>query len=262
MTTKPGPRSSASSRPRAAARAATAKAKPKVKAKAKPKVNPKAKSKPAPPKAKAATASHSSSGASTKSERCSWARSTPLYESYHDEEWGVPHGDDRLMFEKLTLEAFQSGLSWITILRKRDNFRKAFDNFDAAKIARYGKRDFNRLMNDEGIVRNRLKIEATISNAAVIVELTRRQSFAGYLWGFLPEGPIINERQSMADVPGQTELSKAISKALKKDGFRFVGPTTMYAFMQSMGMVNDHVMSCPRYRPCAKAQRAFKRPTA
>jgi DNA-3-methyladenine glycosylase I len=193
-------------------------------------------------------------------QRCWWVGDNPLYEKYHDEEWGVPHSDDRLMFEKLTLEAFQSGLSWITILRKRDNFRKAFHNFDAKKVAAYGKKDFDRLMNDTGIVRNRLKIEATISNAGVFVELTRHQSFAKYLWGFLEDGPIVNERKSKGEVPGQTPLSISISKALKKDGFRFVGPTTVYAFMQSMGMVNDHLISCPRYHPCAKAQRAFKPP--
>ena len=194
--------------------------------------------------------------------RCDWVGNNELYEKYHDAEWGVPHADDRLMFEKLTLESFQSGLSWITILKKRDNFRKAFHNFDARKIARYGDKDFDRLMNDAGIVRNRLKIEATISNAKVFLELTKRQSFASFLWGFMQDGPLIHKRKTMSEVPGQTELSKEISKALKKEGFRFVGPTTVYAFMQSMGMVNDHTVSCARYKPCAKLQRAFKRPTS
>ena len=166
------------------------------------------------------------------------------------------------MFEKLTLEAFQSGLSWITILRKRDNFRKAFHNFDVRKIARYEQKDFDRLMNDTGIVRNRLKIEATISNAKAVLELSKRQSLSSFLWGFMEDGPILHERNSLAEVPSQTDLSKTISKALKREGFRFVGPTTVYAFMQSMGMVNDHVIGCPRHKACAKAQRAFKRPVS
>ena len=192
--------------------------------------------------------------------RCSWAAKDPLYIDYHDNEWGIPQADDRILFEKLILEGFQAGLSWITILRKREDFRKAFHNFDPAKIARYGKRDIARLMKDEGIVRNRRKIEATIDNAKAYLELTKQQSLASFIWGFLPDGPIIHRRRSMKEVPGQTELSVAISKALKNQGFRFVGPTTVYAFMQSMGMVNDHVTNCPRHKACSQAQRKFKIP--
>lgn len=202
----------------------------------------------------------STEAAAKNSGRCGWAGSDPLYIDYHDKEWGLPQADDRILFEKLVLEGFQAGLSWITILRKRDNFRRAFHQFDASKIAGYGKRDITRLMNDETIVRNRLKIEAAIANAKAYLALTSRQSFASFIWDFLPDGPIINARQSMADVPAATELSTTISKALKARGFRFVGPTTVYAFMQSMGLVNDHLTSCRRYRPCASLQRNFRPP--
>lgn len=192
--------------------------------------------------------------------RCPWAGTDPLYARYHDEEWGVPKADDRALFEKLVLEGFQSGLSWITILRKRENFRRAFDGFDPEKIARYGAKDIERLLADPGIVRNRLKVEATIDNARAYLKLAGRQSFASFLWAFLPDGPIINRRGGMDKVPATTEHSLRISKALKKEGFRFVGPTTVYAFMQSVGMVNDHLTSCHRHGPCAELQRAFKLP--
>lgn len=190
--------------------------------------------------------------------RCPWAGSDPLYTRYHDEEWGVPKTDDRALFEKLVLEGFQSGLSWITILRKRENFRRAFDGFDPEKIAGYGADDIGRLLADPGIVRNRLKVEATIDNARAFLNLAERQSLSSFLWEFLPDGPIVNSRGGMDKVPATTEHSVRISKALKKEGFRFVGPTTVYAFMQSVGMVNDHLTSCHRHGPCAELQRAFQ----
>jgi len=192
--------------------------------------------------------------------RCPWVGiEDPEYARYHDEEWGVPKLDDRELFEKLVLEGFQSGLSWLTILKKRPNFRKAFDGFDAKRIASYSDDDIARLMSDAGIVRNRMKIEATISNACAFLELTSRQSFAEFLWGFVDGAPIINTHSSFAEVPPQTELSKRLSKALKAEGFRFVGPTTVYAFMQSVGMVNDHLVSCHRHAACAELQRAIGR---
>ncbi len=194
-------------------------------------------------------------------ERCPWAaKGDPLYERYHDEEWGVPHADSVRLFEKLVLEGFQAGLSWITILRKRENFRRAFDGFDAQRIARYGSRDITRLMSDEGIVRNRLKIEATISNARAYLDLCERTTFAEFLWTELPDGPILNRFSDMRDIPASTDLSKRLSRALKQQGFRFVGPTTVYAFMQSVGMVNDHLVTCPRHRDCDSLQRAFRLP--
>ena len=188
--------------------------------------------------------------------RCSWAGIADAeYQRYHDEEWGVPLTEDRALFEKLVLEGFQSGLSWLTILKKRDKFRRAFHGFDAARIARYGEADTARLMADAGIVRNRLKIEATIDNARAYLALSQRQPLGAFLWGFIDGRPIINERRTMKEVPAETEVSKRISKALKAEGFRFVGPTTVYAFMQSTGMVNDHMIDCHRHGPCAKLQR-------
>lgn len=188
--------------------------------------------------------------------RCPWAGiADGEYARYHDEEWGVPLMDDRRLFEKLVLEGFQSGLSWLTILKKRDNFRRAFHDFDATRIARYGDKDKARLMADAGIVRNRLKIEATIDNAKAVLALTRKQPLSQFLWGFLDGGPLVHRRASMKEVPAQTELSKALSKALKAEGFRFVGPTTVYAFMQSTGMVNDHLVSCHRHAACAALQK-------
>lgn len=193
-------------------------------------------------------------------QRCSWAGTDAEYVRYHDEEWGVPMTDDRALFEKLTLEGFQAGLSWITILRKRENFRAAFHNFDAERIARYTPRDVERLMTNAGIIRNRAKIEAAISNARAFLSLSERMPFSQYLWGFLDGGPVINEIASMKEVRAETDLSKKMSKALKADGFRFVGSTTLYAFMQSTGMVNDHLVTCFRYAPCAKLQKKLKIP--
>ncbi|MGI9522263.1 MAG: DNA-3-methyladenine glycosylase I [Hyphomicrobiaceae bacterium] len=192
-------------------------------------------------------------------QRCGWVGiNNPEYTRYHDEEWSVPHADDRLLFEKLNLEAFQSGLSWLTILKKRENFRAAFDNFDPERIARYGKRDLVRLMSDPGIVRNQRKIEATILNAKAYLEISKTQSFSHYLWDFLDGRPIVNRRKKMSDVPAKTEQSTVIAKALKRVGFHFVGPTTVYAFMQSVGMVNDHLVSCWRHKPCATLQSKFR----
>ena len=193
------------------------------------------------------------------SKRCGWVGiDNPDYTLYHDEEWGVPKTDDIALFEKLILEGFQSGLSWLTILRKRENFRTAFHGFDPERIARYRDRDVSRLMNDAGIVRNRLKIEATIANAKAFLELSKSQSFARFIWSVIDNKPIINRRRSMKDIPAQTDASKQLSKNLKANGFRFLGPTTAYAFMQSVGMVNDHVTDCIRFEPCAKLQRKFK----
>jgi DNA-3-methyladenine glycosylase I len=193
--------------------------------------------------------------------RCAWLGiADGEYTRYHDEEWGVPKSDDRALFEKLILEGFQAGLSWLTILRKRENFRMAFHGFDAERVARFGTRDIERLMADAGIIRNKAKIEATISNAQAYLTLRERTSLGKFLWDFLDGKPLIHERQTMRDIPPETPQSKAISKALKKEGFRFVGPTTVYAFMQSSGFVNDHLVDCHRHADCAALQRKFKAP--
>lgn len=193
--------------------------------------------------------------------RCPWVGiAEPIYARYHDEEWGVPQPDDRALFEKLVLEGFQAGLSWLTILKKRENFRRAFHGFVPERIARYGAKDVARLMADPGIVRNRLKVEATIDNARAMLKLTKRTPLSTFLYSFLDGHPQINRHKSFKTVPAETPASKAISKALKAEGFRFVGPTTVYAFMQSTGMVNDHLVSCHRHAACADLQRRFKAP--
>ena len=193
--------------------------------------------------------------------RCTWpGLDDAEYTRYHDQEWGVPSADDQKLFEKLILEGFQSGLSWITILRKRENFRRAFDGFDAARIAGYTAKDQARLMGDAGIIRNRLKIEATIDNARAFLAIQKHGGLAPFLWQFVDRRPKINAFKAHGDVPPQTDVSVAMSKALKAEGFRFVGPTTVYAFMQSMGFVNDHLAGCHRHAACAKLQRAFKAP--
>jgi DNA-3-methyladenine glycosylase I len=191
-------------------------------------------------------------------QRCPWTGADVAYIRYHDAEWGVPMTDDRALFEKLSLEGFQAGLSWITILRKRENFRKAFHDFDAARIARYGPRDIDRLMSNDGIIRNRAKIEATISNAKTYLALSGRMSFSQYIWAFVDGRPIVNAFASPKDIRPESEVSKRMSKALKADGFRFVGSTTLYAFMQSTGMVNDHLTTCFRYAECEKLQKKLK----
>ncbi len=191
-------------------------------------------------------------GDSSPINRCPWAQGNDLYEQYHDQEWGVPCYDDNKLFEFLILESAQAGLSWITILRKRDNYRRAFADFNAEKVARFNRRSVERLMNDAGIVRNRLKIEAAISNARLFLDLqVSYGSFANYLWGHLDGGPLQNRWQSMDDVPATTALSDAISKDMKKRGFRFFGSTICYAHMQAMGMVNDHTLDCFRHKECA-----------
>lgn len=192
-------------------------------------------------------------------ERCPWRGIEDAgYAHYHDTEWGVPLRDDRALFEKLTLEGFQSGLSWLTILRKRENFRHAFDNFDATKIARYRTRDIERLMADAGIVRNRAKIEATIDNAKAFLTITQETSFTDFIWAHRDSAPTATVWQRMADMPAQTPASKRLSSALKAKGFRFVGPTTAYSFMQSSGMVNDHLVTCHRHAACEKLQRKIR----
>lgn len=195
--------------------------------------------------------------------RCTWPGiSEPIYARYHDTEWGVPKTIDRDLFEKLVLEGFQSGLSWLTILKKRDNFRAAFNDFDATVIARYRDSDKARLMGDAGIIRNRLKIEATIDNARAYLALRQTTTLAAFLWDFVDGRPQINHFRAHGDVPAETELSKRMSKALKARGFRFVGPTTLYAFMQACGLVNDHLQGCHRHEACARLQRAFERPAS
>ncbi len=175
--------------------------------------------------------------------RCTWGASTPDYQAYHDAEWGFPVSDDRRLFEKLCLEGFQSGLSWLTILRKRENFRAAFAGFDVDQVARFGAEDVERLLGDAGIIRHRGKIEATISNAAKALELVAVEgSVAAYVWGFEGSDPAV------------------LAKDLKRRGWRFVGPTTVYAFMQAMGLVNDHLAGCDIHEPAEQARDEFKRP--
>jgi DNA-3-methyladenine glycosylase I len=183
--------------------------------------------------------------------RCTWPGTDPLYVAYHDEEWGVPEFDDRALFEKLILDGFQAGLSWITILRKRDTFRAAFDGFEPEAIVRYDEAKIESLMADPGIVRNRAKIVATIGNARGWLEIMGDQGFSNYLWDFVDGRPVQNRFATMADLPAETAISKAISKDLKARGFRFVGPTIVYAFMQAVGMVNDHMVPCFRHGECS-----------
>jgi DNA-3-methyladenine glycosylase I len=190
-------------------------------------------------------------------ERCPWAGSHPLYIAYHDNEWGVPKSDARVLFEKLVLEGFQAGLAWITILRKREAFRAAFDDFDAEKIARYGQRKVARLLKDERIVRHRGKIEAAISNAKAFIELESGPGFSQFMWSFVEGKPKQNAYKRMADIPAATPESKALAKALKSHGFRFCGPTTSQAFMQGVGMVNDHLTGCFRHAECARLGSRF-----
>jgi DNA-3-methyladenine glycosylase I len=180
--------------------------------------------------------------------RCEWVGTDPLMIAYHDQEWGVPIHDDRKLFEFLILEGMQAGLSWMTILRKRENFRAAFDNFDPQVVARYDQAKFEQLMQDAGIIRNRRKIEAAAQNAQVFLAVQEEfGSFDAYIWQFVDGRPIVNSWQKMSEIPAQTEESVILSKDLKKRGFNFVGPTIVYAHMQATGMVNDHTMDCFRY---------------
>lgn len=186
-------------------------------------------------------------------QRCEWPGDDELYLSYHDEEWGVPVYDDRELFEKLILDGAQAGLSWITILRKREGYKKAFDGFDPEKMARYTDKKLEKLMQDPGIVRNRLKIQSARQNARAYLEIQDSgEGFAQFLWQFVEGKPIQNRWQSLREVPTTTQEAENMSKALKKAGFNFVGPTIVYAFMQAVGMVNDHTVDCFRHRECKR----------
>ena len=182
--------------------------------------------------------------------RCLWPGTDPFYVDYHDKEWGVPEFDDRALFEKLILDGFQAGLSWITILRKRENFRRAFAGFEPAVIARFDQAQVEALMLDTGIVRNRAKIEATIAGARAWLVIQERGGFSRFLWDFVDGRPVQTNAKTRKDVPTETEVSRRISKALKAEGFNFVGPTIVYAFMQAVGMVNDHLTGCYRHAEC------------
>jgi DNA-3-methyladenine glycosylase I len=188
--------------------------------------------------------------------RCPWPKLDPLYVAYHDEEWGVPEYDDRALYEKLVLDGFQAGLSWITILRKRENFRRAFDDFQPEKIARYTPNKIERLMQDAGIVRNRAKIEGAVGSAKAWLKIMESTpGFSRLLWDYLDGRPKVNRFASMKQVPAETPLSLKISKDLASRGFKFCGPTIVYAFMQAVGMVNDHLVKCHRHAACAKTKR-------
>ena len=181
-------------------------------------------------------------------QRCAWCGSDPLYITYHDEEWGVPVHDDKLLFEFLILEGAQAGLSWLTILKKRENYKQAFSDFDIHTVANYTEDDIERLMNDAGIVRNRLKIESAIKNAKGVLAIQKEfGSFDAYLWNYVEGTPIQNEWKCLEEVPVKTQIAERMSKDLKKRGFNFIGPTICYAFMQAIGMVNDHTTDCFRY---------------
>ena len=194
--------------------------------------------------------------------RCPWVGKQQIYIDYHDEEWGVPIGDDQTLFKKLVLEGFQSGLSWITILNKRERFEKVFDDFDVEKIVNYDDAKVEKLMSDAGIVRNRAKIVATISNARACLDMAETQSLGAFFWDFVDGETIDGKFSSLKDIPGKTALSEKISKALKQKGFRFCGPVGVYALMQSAGLVNDHLIDCHRYEPCRKLAKQFKAPTS
>jgi len=188
--------------------------------------------------------------------RCPWPKDDALYIAYHDNEWGVPEYDDRALYEKLILDGFQAGLSWITILRKRDNFRRAFDGFVPEKIARYTPKKIERLMQDAGIVRNRAKIEGTVLSARGWLEvMDKGPGFSALLWDFVDGAPKVNRFKTMRQIPADTAVSRAISKELAQRGFKFVGPTIVYAFMQAVGMVNDHLITCHRHEAVQKLAR-------
>ena len=187
----------------------------------------------------------------SKRNRCGWATQSDLEKEYHDREWGVPHFDDRHLFEMLILEGAQAGLSWLTVLKKREAYREAFDGFNPEIVACYGDQKRKELLGNPGIIRNRLKINAAITNAKACLAVSESHgSFSSYIWQFVDGTPIVNSFVTMSDVPAETEVSKKMSKQLKKDGFKFVGPTICYAFMQAVGMVNDHTTDCFRYDEC------------
>lgn len=184
--------------------------------------------------------------------KCDWCRGNDLYEKYHDTEWGVPCFDDRILFEFVLLEGAQAGLSWLTILKRRENYRRAFAGFDPEKVARFTDKDQERLLQDEGIIRNRLKVASAISNARCFLEIQESHgSFSNYIWEFVDGQPVQNRFRSMAELPAATPLSDAISKDMKQRGFKFFGTTICYAHMQATGMVNDHLVDCPRHAACA-----------
>ena len=186
-------------------------------------------------------------------QRCDWGTNDPLYQAYHDEEWGVPLRDDRALFEFLILEGAQAGLAWITVLRKRDRYRKVFSGFDPAKVARFRPEKIERLLVDPGIIRNRLKVEGAVRNAKVFLKVQKEfGSFSEYIWSFVGNKPKQNRFNSMSEMPAESEISRAMGKDLKRRGFTFVGPTICYTFMQAVGMVNDHVTACYRYREVKK----------
>ena len=189
--------------------------------------------------------------------RCPWPGEDPFYMAYHDTEWGVPEYDDRALYEKLILDGFQAGLSWITILRKRENFRRAFDGFQPEKIARYSEAKVERLLKDEGIIRHRGKIEGAIKNARGYLKIMDEEpgGFSGYIWKFVDGKPLQNRWDGIKKVPASTPMSEALSKDLKKRGFTFCGPTIVYAFAQAVGMVNDHVVDCYRHKEVARLKR-------
>jgi DNA-3-methyladenine glycosylase I len=189
-------------------------------------------------------------------ERCHWAGDDPLMIRYHDEQWGVPVHDDRVLFEMLILEGAQAGLSWMTVLRKRENYRRALSGFDPAKIARFTARDRARLLNDEGIVRNRAKIESTVKNARAFLEIQKEYgTFDAFLWAHVNGTPIQGKRRTRGDLPAKTPLAEQLSKKLKTRGFGFVGPTIIYAFLQAVGVVNDHLTTCFRHKTLARGSR-------
>ncbi len=191
--------------------------------------------------------------------RCGWVGADPLYITYHDEEWGVPELSDQALFEKLILEGFQAGLSWITILRKRENFRRAFAGFDAEKMLRFSEKKREKLMQDTGIIRNRAKIEAAFTNARAFLEFQASgPGLAAFFWDAVDGTPLQNNYKNLKDIPAKTAMSEKISKELKAVGFRFVGPTTVYAHFQAMGLVNDHVVDCPGHAKCAKLGASLK----
>lgn len=188
--------------------------------------------------------------------RCGWVTGDPEYLHYHDREWGVPEHDDHRLFEMLLLEGVQAGLSWLTVLKKRENYRRAFAGFDLGKVARFDRRKIERLLQDPGIIRNRLKVEAAVQNARAFLDVQAEfGTFDAYLWDFVNGRPRINRWKSMAEVPAKTEVSDRMSKDLKRRGFKFVGSTICYAYMQSMGLVNDHTLDCFRHRPLAGRSR-------
>ena len=187
--------------------------------------------------------------------RCPWPGQDAAYLAYHDEEWGVPERDSRALFEKLLLDGFQAGLSWISILRKRENFRAAFDGFDPGKIAAYDAPKVESLMADAGIIRNRAKITGAVVSARLYLEIEAAQGFSNYIWDFVDGRPIVNHFRAMAEVPAATPLSEKLSRDLKKRGFKFCGPTIIYAFMQAVGMINDHLVDCHRHAACQASHR-------